>query len=215
MSWNHNGSGRPDATGVEYLNGLYSYALILTRNHAEAEDLVQETYFRAVRAMERLRTDSNVKGWLLTILRNVWLNQLRSRRNAPEMVRMELDDRVVTSVVSASKDPLELYVEKMETEQVRTAIQKLPIQLREVILLREYEDLSYQEIANVLDCPTGTVMSRLARARAKLRLLIPESDSRGRNDSIGKQRTSHQTSWVWSKLNRQDLHIHQDEDCLS
>ena len=117
---------------------MYSYALVLTRNHAEAEDLIQETYFRAMRAMERLRMDSNIKGWLLTILRNAWLNQLRRRRNGPEMVQMELGDGVVTDVVQASKGPHNLYVHKMEAEQVRAAIEELPILFREVILLRQY-----------------------------------------------------------------------------
>ena len=172
MSRNDDGASRGEGPGVEYLNELYSYALVLTRNHAEAEDLIQETYFRAMRAMERLRMDSNIKSWLFTILRNVWLNQLRRRRNGPEMVQMELGDGVVTDVVQASKGPHNLYVDKMEAEQVRAAIEELPILFREVILLREYEDLSYQEIASVLDCPIGTVMSRLGRARAKLRVLL-------------------------------------------
>jgi RNA polymerase sigma-70 factor (ECF subfamily) len=180
MSRNDDRESLGEAPGVEYLNELYSYALVLTRNHAEAEDLVQETYFRATRSMERLRMDSNIKGWLLTILRNVWLNQLRRRRNVPEMVQMELGDGVVTDVVQASKGPHNLYVDKMEAEQVRAAIEELPILFREVILLREYEDLSYQEMASVLDCPIGTVMSRLARARAKLRSLLPGNDSRRR-----------------------------------
>jgi RNA polymerase sigma-70 factor (ECF subfamily) len=172
MSWNDDAAGRDNATGVEYLNGLYSYALVLTRNHAEAEDLVQETYIRAMQAMGRLRADSNIKSWLFTILRNVWLNQLRKRRNGPQMVEMKLGGGVADSIVEPSKDSHDLYVSKMEAEQVRAAIQELPIRFREIILLREYEDLSYQEIARVLDCPIGTVMSRLARARAKLRPLF-------------------------------------------
>jgi RNA polymerase sigma-70 factor (ECF subfamily) len=72
-------------------------------------------------------------------------------------------------------DGHDLYVSKMEAEQVRTAIQELSVESREIILLREYEDLSYQEIAGVLDCPVGTVMSRLGRARAKLRALLSET----------------------------------------
>jgi RNA polymerase sigma-70 factor (ECF subfamily) len=172
MSWNDDGAGQADATGVEYLDGLYSYALILTRNHAEAEDLVQETYVRAIPAMGRLRAGSNTKGWLFTILRNVWLNQLRKWRNGPQMIEMEIGDDVANSIVETSKDSHDLYVSKLEAEQVRAAIQELPVDSREIILLREYEDLSYQEIANILDCPVGTVMSRLGRARAKLRVLL-------------------------------------------
>jgi RNA polymerase sigma-70 factor, ECF subfamily len=172
MSWNDDGAGHSDATGVEYLDGLYSYALVLTRNHAEAEDLVQETYVRAIPAMGRLRADSNTKGWLFTILRNIWLNQLRKRRNGRPMIEIDVDDGIANSIVEPSKNSHDLYVSKLETEQVRAAIQELPEDFREIILLREYEDLSYQEIASVLDCPVGTVMSRLGRARAKLRVLL-------------------------------------------
>jgi RNA polymerase sigma-70 factor (ECF subfamily) len=172
MPWNHDGAGKANATGIEYLDGLYSYALILTRNHTEAEDLVQETYVRAMQAMGRLRAGSNMKGWLFTILRNVWFNQLRKVRNGPQMIEIEVGNGVADSIVEPSKDSHDLYVSKMEAEQVRAAIQELPIEFREIILLREYEDLSYQEIASVLDCPIGTVMSRLGRARAKLRVLL-------------------------------------------
>jgi RNA polymerase sigma-70 factor, ECF subfamily len=172
MSWKHDGASGADAIGIEYLDGLYSYALVLTRNHAEAEDLVQETYVRAIPAMGRLRADSNTKGWLFTILRNVWLNQLRKWRNGPQMVEIEVEGDVANSIVEPSKDSHDLYVSKVEAEQVRAAIQELPIEFREIILLREYEGLSYQEIASVLECPVGTVMSRLGRARAKLRALF-------------------------------------------
>jgi RNA polymerase sigma-70 factor (ECF subfamily) len=183
MSWNHDRAGRADATGILYLDGLYSYAMVLTRNHAEAEDLVQETYVRAVKAMGRLREGSNIKGWLLVILRNVWFNQLRKRRNSPEMVELDLGDNIANSIAEPSKNSHDLYVSKMEAEQVRAAIQELSVEFREIILLREYEDLSYQQIASVLDCPVGTVMSRLARARAKLRASLstrlPGGDSSG------------------------------------
>jgi RNA polymerase sigma-70 factor (ECF subfamily) len=172
MSWNDDGAGHADTIGLEHLDGLYSYALVLTRNHAEAEDLVQETYVRAIPAMGRLRAGSNTKGWLFTILRNVWLNQLRKWRNGPQVIEMGVGDDVANSIVETSKDSHDLYVSKLEAEQVRAAIQELPIDFREIILLREYEDLSYQEIANLLDCPVGTVMSRLGRARAKLRVLL-------------------------------------------
>ena len=128
--------------------------------------------FRAIPAMGRLRKGSNTKGWLFTILRNVWLNQLRKSRNRPQIIEMEGGDGVANSIAEPSKDSHDLYVSKLEAEQVRAAIQELAVDFREIILLREYEDLSYQEIASVLDCPVGTVMSRLGRARAKLRALL-------------------------------------------
>jgi RNA polymerase sigma-70 factor (ECF subfamily) len=157
----------------EYLNGLYSYAVVLSRNRTEAEDLVQETCLRALRAMQRLRPDSNIKSWLFTILRNIWLNQLRQSRTAREVANIEADENSAHEAVDTAKDPYAMYVSNMEREQVRNAIQQLPLEFREIILLREYEELSYEEIAILLDCPAGTVMSRLARARAKLRELLP------------------------------------------
>ena len=185
MSRNQDGAGQTDATVIDHLDGLYSYALVLTRNHAEAEDLVQETYVRALPAMGRLRPDSNTKGWLFTILRNVRLNQLRKWRNGPQMIEMEGDDGVANSIVEPSKDSHDLYVSKLEAEQVRAAIEELQADFREIILLREYEDLSYQEIASVLDCPVGTVMSRLGRARAKLRVLLSTTLKRSEHPERG------------------------------
>ena len=160
-----------------YLDAIYGYALALTHNRTEAEDLVQETYLRAVRAFGHLVPDSNLKGWMFAILRNVWLNELRHRRNGPAFVEMDGDDafRIAARTVSLSDDPYALLVRKAERNEVRAAIERLPAPHREVIVLREFEGFSYQQIANILDCPTGTVMSRLGRARENLRVLLQES----------------------------------------
>jgi RNA polymerase sigma-70 factor (ECF subfamily) len=156
----------------EYLDGLYGYAIVLSRNSTEAEDLVQETCLRALRAIGGLRADGSVKGWLFTILRNIWLNQLRQRRTTPDLIELDADESGAYEPADAAQDPHSGYVNRIEREQVRTAIRQLPLDFREIILLREYEELSYQEIAALLDCPPGTVMSRLARARARLRELL-------------------------------------------
>jgi RNA polymerase sigma-70 factor (ECF subfamily) len=111
-----------------------------------------------------------MKGWLFTILRNVWFNQLRKWRNGPHMI--DAGDGMADSIADSSKDSHDLYASRVEADQVRAAIQELPVDHREIILLREYEELTYQEIATVLACPVGTVMSRLGRARAKLRTLL-------------------------------------------
>jgi RNA polymerase sigma-70 factor, ECF subfamily len=100
------------------------------------------------------------------------------------MIDIEVGDGVCGSIVESSKASHDLYVSKMETEQVQAAIQELPIPFREIILLREYEELSQQEIAGVLDCPVGTVMSRLGRARAKLRELLSETLERSDLPSV-------------------------------
>jgi RNA polymerase sigma-70 factor (ECF subfamily) len=174
-----------DAIGLEYLDGLYGYAMVLTRNHAEAEDLVQETYVRALPAMNRLRSESNIKGWLFRILRNAWLNNLRKRRTAPEVAWTDVEDDSVRDIAEPSKDSFHVLVSKMEREQVQAAIQALPAKFREIVLLREFEELSYDDIAGLLNCPVGTVMSRLARARSKLRILLTCTRS---EVSVGKVR---------------------------
>jgi len=158
----------------ELCDGLYGYAMVLSRDRTEADDLVQETCVRAIQAMESLRPGSNVKSWLFTILRNIWLNRLRQRRAAPQMVELDADESTAQTAVAVSKDPHALYVSKVERQQVREAIQQLSVEFREIIVLREYGELSYQEIATVLGCPAGTVMSRLGRARSKLRSLLSD-----------------------------------------
>jgi RNA polymerase sigma-70 factor (ECF subfamily) len=152
-----------DAIGIEYLHGLYSYAFVLSRNQADAENLVQETYVHAVRAMGGLRADSK-KSRFFTILRNIWLDQ-RKGRSGPHIIEANLDE----SLADGSYD---LQVSTMERERVRAAIQMLPVEFREIIVLREYEQLSYEEIGSIVGCPAGTVVSRLEKARSKLRILL-------------------------------------------
>jgi RNA polymerase sigma-70 factor (ECF subfamily) len=123
--------------GIEYLDGLHSYAMVLSRNRAEAEDLVQETYVRAMQAMRRVRVDSNIKGWLFTILRDIWFNQLRKRRNSPQMIEIDVGHGVANNIIEPSTNSDDLYVRKLGAEQVRAAIQELPVEFREIILLRE------------------------------------------------------------------------------
>jgi RNA polymerase sigma-70 factor (ECF subfamily) len=195
-----------DNTGLtidfsEYLDSLYSYAVVLSRNRTEAEDLVQETCLRALRAMDRLRPDSNIKSWLFTILRNVWLNQLRQSRTAAEVVDLDLDNHTANRPIDTAKDPYAAYVSNMEREQVRNAIQQLPLEFREVILLREYEELSYEEIATLLDCPPGTVMSRLARARFKLHDLLAAPPVA--QPSEKDRRSDSQRSAAWDQAGRE------------
>jgi RNA polymerase sigma-70 factor (ECF subfamily) len=125
--------------------------------------------------MATLRGRSNLKSWLFTILRNLWLNQLRRRRSTPLVPESDIEQYFTDTTAGATEDPYSLLISKMHRRQVRKAIQQLPIDFREVILLREYEGLSYQEIATILDCPTGTVMSRLGRARSRLRKMLSAS----------------------------------------
>jgi RNA polymerase sigma-70 factor (ECF subfamily) len=123
-------------------------------------------------AFKRLRPNSNLKSWLFTILRNIYLNQIRVGLS---QLRVDIDEPVYGQWEfedKSSKDPLFLYVAKVKQADVRKAIGKLPEAYREVIVLREFEELSYEQIAQVLDCPSGTVMSRLSRARERLREML-------------------------------------------
>ena len=160
-----------------HLDALYGFAMALTHNQTEAEDLTQETYLRAMRAFGQLVPDSNLKSWLFTIMRNVWRNKLRHDRRGPQFVELDSEsshEDEVLQVDASGGDPLTILVRKVEREGVRGAIAQLPPAYREIVVLRDLEGFSYQQIATILECPAGTVMSRLSRAREQLRLLLSE-----------------------------------------
>ena len=133
---------------------FYAYAMVLSLNPAEAADLVQETYVRAIKQAS-LSPDSNVKSWLFKILRNIWLNQLRHERAAPKIAELDSDEDLADVSVAASEDPRGLFVRKIERERVRSATQQLPIEYREIIILREYEELLYSENCQCPAVPDG------------------------------------------------------------
>ena len=154
---------------MEHIEALYGYAMTLTRDTTEAEDLVQETYVRAASAVNRPDVESSLKAWLFVIMRNAWLNQIRHNNSGPRFVDLETGE---PPAVEVHENPHVVYLRKLEREQVREAIESLPDAYREIVILRDIEGLTYQEIATVLDCPAGTVMSRLGRARGRLKKLL-------------------------------------------
>ena len=158
------------AATLEHIDALFGYAMTLTRDRTEAEDLVQETYLRAVRAANQPAADSNLKGWLFVIMRNAWLNVIRHKHNGRRI--FEFASEEPATATDTASNPHVVYLRKLEREQVRDAIEKLPDAYREIVVLRDIEGFSYQEIAIVLNCPAGTVMSRLGRAREKLREVL-------------------------------------------
>lgn len=160
------------AAALKEIDALFGYAMTLTRNQTDAEDLVQETYLRAVRAVGNLSPGSNVKNWMFVILRNAWLNQLRHDRGRPSFVELDIEEAASGWLDSRATDPYVLYLRKLEHDEIRDAIGSLPTLHREIIVLRDIEGFSYQEIASMLDCPAVTVMSRLDRARKKLREIL-------------------------------------------
>jgi RNA polymerase sigma-70 factor, ECF subfamily len=165
---------RKDPTGIEHIEALYSYAMILTHNPTDAEDLVKEAYVRAIAAIERFSAVGNVKIWLFTILRNVWINELKRRPMRPPLVEIDRAEGTANLIAETSQDAGALYATRADREQMREAIRNLSEESREVILLREYEGLSYEEMASVLDCPIETVISRLGRSRSKLQTLLSD-----------------------------------------
>lgn len=131
---------------------------------------------RAARAVNRPDANSNLKGWLFVIMRNVWLNEVRHKHSGPLFVELESNE----STQDAQDNPHVVYLRKLEREQVRRAIESLPDTYREIVLLRDIEGFTYQEISTVLHCPAGTVMSRLGRARGKLRKLLSAWQTKAR-----------------------------------
>jgi RNA polymerase sigma-70 factor (ECF subfamily) len=155
---------------------LYRYARSLSRDPGMAEELVQETCRRALAAQQKPAplTEENTRAWLFTILRNLWHNELRRRQRWNS-------SPVLPDDVAFTEEPVDAQVtRKLLQSEVRHAIDMLPEPYREVVLLRDIEGLSYADIARLIGCPSGTVMSRLSRARDILRrvLLGPASKRR-------------------------------------
>ena len=169
-------NGTFSQAALEHIDALYGYAMTLTRDTSDAEDLVQETYVRAAGATNR-PDNGNLKAWLFVIMRNAWLNQVRHKNSGPHFVDLDNNE---SSVEETQEDPHIAYLRNLEREQVRKAIGSLPDAYREIVVLRDIEGFTYQEIATVLDCPAGTVMSRLGRARGKLRKLLSSRSAKTR-----------------------------------
>ena len=154
-----------------HLDALYHVALRLTRNRAEAEDVVQEAYLRAFRSFHRFNPGTNCRAWLFTILRNVFLN--RVRREGREVLEGEatfLTARVDSATaLEPGGNPEEAFFQTVVHGDVDRALKTLPLVFREAVVLADLEGLSYKEVAEVLGCPVGTVMSRLSRGRHLLR----------------------------------------------
>jgi RNA polymerase sigma-70 factor (ECF subfamily) len=149
---------------LPHLDAAYNLARWLTRNEADAQDVVQEAYLRALKFFSGFHgTDG--RAWLLAIVRNAFYTSLRG--NDATEVAYDFDE-TIQHRESDEPDPERLHVLKFQKRLVRKAIEKLPLEFREVIILRDLEELSYKEIAVVTGIPIGTVMSRLARARNKL-----------------------------------------------
>ena len=163
---------RFDRDVLPLLPNLYGAALRLTRNPSDAEDLVQETYLRAFRGFAGFEAGTNLRAWMYRILTNMFINQYRKKQREPitvaddELEDWYLYDRLGESGVEASAETEVL--ERIPDEDVQRALEDLPENFRMAVLLADVEGFSYKEIAEILDIPIGTVMSRLHRGRKAL-----------------------------------------------
>jgi len=151
---------------------IYSTALRLTRNPDEAQDLTQEAAVRAFQAYDRF-DGANFRAWMIRILTNVFINKYRRSKREPDTVAMEEQPAIENLVADDATPGTELF-DSLVSEQVEQALSELPEEYRVTVLLCDVEGMSYEEIAQALDVPIGTVRSRLARGRAALRNKLRE-----------------------------------------
>src|SRR5712675_1061557 len=162
-----------------FMSALHAAALRMTRNPSDAEDLVQETYLRAYRGFGGFREGTNLKAWLYRILTNTFINQYRAKKRRPDQV--DLDDvedffifrRLGGLAASEAQRTAETEVlEALPDAEVKDALETIPEQFRMAVILADIEGFSYKEIAEILDVPIGTVMSRIHRGRRQLQKLL-------------------------------------------
>ena len=168
-----------DVESLALFGSVYRTALRLTRNAADAEDLAQETYVRALGASRTFQAGTNLKAWLFTILRNINRNRKRDRARAIVVINGEKVDQF-DGADAPSDTPEAQLLQDALSRDLRAAIESLPRALAEVVWLRDVEELSYAEIANRLAIPIGTVMSRLSRARELLYTKLAGTHGAGR-----------------------------------
>jgi RNA polymerase sigma-70 factor (ECF subfamily) len=155
---------------LPFFPSLYNHAHWLTRNPAEAEDLVQETFAKALRAFDSFQPNTNFKAWIFRILRNTFLT---SRTGIAASHTVSLEDHPDTlDTTAAGPTPEDILLRLDDHAAIHTALEQLQPQLREALLLCDVEEIKYKDIAVILDIPIGTVMSRISRARRTLRQLL-------------------------------------------
>ena len=160
---------------MEYMSALYTAALRMTRNPADAEDLVQETYLKAYRAFGSFESGTNLKAWLYRILTNTYINTYRAKKRRPEIADVEdVEDLYLyhrlsgNSSASLGRSAEDEALDRFTDTDVKAAIESLPDSFRIAVLLADVEGFSYKEIAEITEVPIGTVLSRIHRGRKAL-----------------------------------------------
>jgi RNA polymerase sigma-70 factor (ECF subfamily) len=186
-----------DAFGAEvlrYLGPLYATALRLTRNRADAEDLVQDTLVKALRFSDRFERGTNLRAWLSTILHNTWRNRLRDTGREAAAIEVDstrLDEAEAATDGSAGNEtPEQLLLRKTLDADLRAALDELPDNFRQAVWLRDVEEFSYAEIAETLDIPIGTVMSRISRGRRMLLEQLRKAREKGGGPKVSVPSTA-------------------------
>jgi RNA polymerase sigma-70 factor (ECF subfamily) len=162
-----------DRESLPYLDSLYNAAYRMARNSQDAEDLVQETFLKAYKYYDKFQEGTNLKAWLFKILKNTFINSYRKKQSRPPQADFAALEGSFESIISDEsfqkiKDPEEEVLEQVLDEDVQRALEDLSEEYRMVIILADLEGFAYKEIAEILEIPVGTVMSRLYRARRQL-----------------------------------------------
>jgi len=160
--------GSFEELAMPLFDSLYNFARWLTHNREEAEDLVQETYGKALKGFASFQPGTNFRAWMFRILRNTFLTS-RTGLKTDMTVSLDSEETAESALPATTETPESLLIERSNQQMVQKAIEEMPLIFREVILLCDVEEMSYQEIAETISVPIGTVMSRLARARNALR----------------------------------------------
>ena len=173
------------------MDAMFNLAMKMTRNRAEAEDLVQETYLRAYRFFDQYEEGTNCKAWLFRILRNNFINRYRQQRRKPEtedLSKLEYSyDRMDPSLRNHLwENPDRAFENRALREEIDKALDQIPQEYRMVVVLSAMEGLTYREIASVMGCPLGTVMSRLHRARKLMQIHLSRHCPPERQKSVGR-----------------------------
>lgn len=164
---------------LEYMDSLYGAALRLTRSPKDAEDLVQDTYLKAFRFFDTFEKGTNVKAWMFKILTNTFINKYRRKVKEREISEAPVEDILLdrfvsTEQVRAVQEPENDFFGKLLSDEIVEALDKVPVDFRMVVMLADIQDFSYKEIAEIVGCPVGTVMSRLFRGRRILQTELYE-----------------------------------------
>ena len=170
---------RFETDALPHMNALYGFALRLTRNPGDAQDLTQDALLRAYRFFDHWEPDTNLRAWLFTITRNAFINRYRREAGAPDTVDFGKIEETYESLIDgalrgARRTPEQVLLDGALDGEISGALDRLPEEYREVVWLAVVEDLSYKEVARVLDIPIGTVMSRLHRGRRLLQSWLME-----------------------------------------